>query len=68
MITGILAPTSGSIVINGKDIVKDPLEAKRQFGFVPDNPDAFLRISGSEYLNCFFRFPCGPGRLWEPSS
>ena len=51
MITGILAPTSGSIVINGKDIVKDPLEAKRQFGFVPDNPDAFLRISGSEYLN-----------------
>lgn len=35
MITGILAPSEGTIEINGKDIQKDPLEAKRQFGFVP---------------------------------
>ena len=45
MITGILAPSEGTIEINGKDIQKDPLEAKRQFGFVPDDPDAFLRVS-----------------------
>lgn len=51
MITGILSPTSGTITVNGKDIVREPLEAKRQFGFVADSPDAFLRIRGSEYLN-----------------
>ena len=51
MITGILAPSEGTIEINGKDIQKDPLEAKRQFGFVPDDPDAFLRVRGIEYLN-----------------
>ena len=50
MITGILAPSEGTIEINGKDIQKDPLEAKRQFGFVSDDPDAFLRVRGIEYL------------------
>ena len=51
MITGILAPTEGEILINGKNIVSSPLEAKLQFGFVADSPDAFLRIRGIEYLN-----------------
>ena len=55
MITGILAPSEGTIEINGKDIQKDPLEAKRQFGFVPDDPDAFLRVRGIEYLNLVFQ-------------
>jgi len=51
MITGILSPDSGSIRINGIDVSSNPLEAKRQFGFVPDNPDMFLRLKGIEYLN-----------------
>ncbi|KYH35348.1 ABC-type transporter ATP-binding protein EcsA [Clostridium tepidiprofundi DSM 19306] len=51
MITGILESDSGSININGIDISKNPLEAKKQFGFVPDSPDMFLRLKGIEYLN-----------------
>lgn len=51
MMTGILNPDSGSITINGTDIRKEPLRAKRQFGFVPDSPDMFLRLKGIEYLN-----------------
>lgn len=51
MMTGILNPDSGSITINGIDIRKEPLRAKRQFGFVPDSPDMFLRLKGIEYLN-----------------
>ena len=51
MITGILNPDEGSIKVNGFDITKRPLEAKRQFGFVPDNPNMFLRLKGIEYLN-----------------
>jgi len=51
MITGILNADSGSIKINGIDIAKNPLEAKRQFGFVPDTPNMFLRLKGIEYLN-----------------
>lgn len=51
MITGILVPDSGSILLDGLDIVRDPLKAKKQFGFVPDSPNMFLRLKGLEYLN-----------------
>ena len=51
MLTGIIAPTVGSVEINGINIVKEPVKAKEQFGYVPDNPDMFLRLTGLEYLN-----------------
>lgn len=51
MITGILNADSGDIKINGVSIKDKPIEAKRQFGYVPDNPDMFLRLKGLEYLN-----------------
>lgn len=50
MITGIISPDAGEITINGKNIATDALAAKRQFGYVPDNPDQFLRLKGLEYL------------------
>ena len=51
MITGVLAPNEGQILINGIDIDKEPTLAKRQFGYVSDNPDLFLKLKGIEYLN-----------------
>ena len=51
MITGILNPDEGDILIDGKSIGKEPLEAKKRFGFVPDSPDMFLKLKGIEYLN-----------------
>ncbi len=50
MITGILEPDEGDIFIDGKSIKDNPLEAKKNFGFVPDNPDMFLKLKGIEYL------------------
>ncbi len=51
MLTGILAPTEGTIELNGFNIQTDALEAKRQFGYVSDDPNAFLKLKGIEYLN-----------------
>jgi ABC-2 type transport system ATP-binding protein len=51
MITGILNADEGSIKINGRDIRTEPLQAKMQFGFVPDDPNVFGRLSGIQYLN-----------------
>ena len=51
MITGILNPDQGDIYIDGKSIKKEPIEAKKAFGFVPDSPDMFLKLKGIEYLN-----------------
>ena len=51
MITGILNMDEGEILIDGKSIKDEPIEAKMNFGFVPDNPDVFLKLKGIEYLN-----------------
>ena len=51
MITGILEIDEGQILIDGIDISKDPVKAKSNFGFVPDSPDMFLKLTGIEYLN-----------------
>ena len=51
MITGVLKIDSGDIFIDGKSITKNPIEAKRLFGFVPDSPDVFEKLTGLEYLN-----------------
>ena len=51
LIMGILKTDSGRIRINGLDMQTQALEAKRIMGYVPDNPDMFLRLKGREYLN-----------------
>lgn len=51
MLTGILKPTEGKVTINGFDIDSSPLDAKRSVGYISDNPDIFLRLTGAEYVN-----------------
>ena len=51
MIVGILNSDGGEITIDGKNIKTESIEAKKQFGYVPDNPDMFLKLKGIEYLN-----------------
>lgn len=51
MIAGLLESDTGSITINDADIKTNPVEAKKQFGFVPDSPQVYDRLTGLEYLN-----------------
>lgn len=51
MMTGILVPDTGTITINGYDIVKDSLKAKQITGYIADNPDMFLKLTGIEFIN-----------------
>ena len=51
MITGILDIDEGDILIDNISIKNKPIIAKRNFGYVPDNPDIFLKLKGIEYLN-----------------
>lgn len=50
MLVGVLAPTSGTITIDGVDVVKDSLAVKRNLCFVSDSPDHLLRLKGREFL------------------
>ena len=51
MITGILAPDSGTIEIDGLNLADDPIAAKSVIGFVPDNHETYDTLKGIEYLN-----------------
>jgi ABC-2 type transport system ATP-binding protein len=50
MITGLLRPTSGRALIGEFDVEAQPLEAKRLFGYIPDNPFLYEKLTGREYL------------------
>src|SRR6478735_2004694 len=50
MLTGLLKPTSGRAVIAGHDIQAEPVAAKAQFGYVPDTPNLYGKLSGWEFL------------------
>ena len=50
-ITGIIPFTSGTIKICGYDVKEDPYNAKRNFGFVPDNHAVYDKLTGTEYVN-----------------
>lgn len=51
MLTGLLAPTSGTIRVLGRDIAQEPLEVKRRIGVVPEDLNLFERLTGAEMLN-----------------
>ncbi|NLJ40189.1 MAG: ABC transporter ATP-binding protein [Clostridiales bacterium] len=51
LMVGLLTPDSGTISLAGFDNAKDPIEAKQNIGYVPDNPDIYDRLTGMEYLN-----------------
>ena len=50
MMTGLLEPTEGRILINGFDIVKEPIKAKSAFGYVPDKAFLYEKLRGREFL------------------
>jgi ABC-2 type transport system ATP-binding protein len=50
MLTGLLAPTSGTIEILGEDFTRNAVELKRQIGVVPEGLALFGRLTAPEYL------------------
>lgn len=51
MITGYLAPTEGTITIDGIDIMKEPEEAKKKIGYLPEIPPLYMDMTVEEYLS-----------------
>lgn len=55
MLTGLLKPTAGTAQIMGYDIERDSVNAKKQFGYVPDTPNLYGKLSGWEFLRFMAR-------------
>ncbi len=47
---GLLKPSGGRVLLDGIDISKDPLRAKRTFGYIPDKPFMYPKLTGREFL------------------
>ena len=50
MLTGILAPTSGRILIDGLDVVENSLSIKQRIGYVPESGGLYESLTGFEFL------------------
>jgi ABC-2 type transport system ATP-binding protein len=50
MLTGLLGPTSGKMLVLGRDLETEPLEVKRRIGVVPEDLNLFERLTGAEML------------------
>ena len=50
-ITGVHPYDEGRIVICGHDMKKDPIGAKKNIGYVPDNHSVYEKLTGREYIN-----------------
>ncbi len=55
MLTGVYAPSSGTIVIDGKDLHKEPTAVKRVIGVLPESSGYYEWMTGGDYLNYFGR-------------
>jgi ABC-2 type transport system ATP-binding protein len=51
IMVGLAQPTAGCVLINGIDVGKDPLAAKRHIGYIPDEPFLYERLTPSELMD-----------------
>lgn len=50
IMTGYLGATQGSVLIDGHDILKEPEEAKKHIGYLPELPPLYMDMTVQEYL------------------
>jgi ABC-2 type transport system ATP-binding protein len=50
MMAGLFTPTRGQIIINGLDVFRQPIEAKRTLAYVPDQPFLYDKLTGREFM------------------
>ena len=61
MLTGLLHPSDGQALLGGFDISKEPVEAKKLLGYVPDHPFLYDKLTGNEFM----RFVAGLYQMSE---
>jgi ABC-2 type transport system ATP-binding protein len=60
IMAGLLAPSSGNVLLSGISMNSDPVNAKRLVGYIPDRPYIYEKLTGLEYLRFigdFYQIP-----------
>ena len=50
MITGLMRPSEGRVMVGGVDVLSEPIRAKAIMGFIPDHPFLYEKLTGEEFL------------------
>ncbi|HYE61834.1 MAG TPA: ABC transporter ATP-binding protein [Phycisphaerales bacterium] len=50
MVTGFLAPTSGTAIVAGHDVAREPLKAKEQIGYLPEGAPGYPDMTAQAFL------------------
>ena len=51
MLTGNISPSSGEVIINGVNLLEEPQQAKRQIGYLPEQPPVYRDMTVLEFLH-----------------
>lgn len=54
MLTGYISSTSGKALIDGVDILENPIKAKKNIGYLPELPPLYMDMTVKEYLNFIY--------------
>jgi len=65
MLTGLIEPTRGDVLFEGRDIFRNLIEYKRRIGYLPESPDLYGYLSGFEYLQLVGRLRGLPAKPLE---
>lgn len=65
IVTGLLEPSSGTVSLNGVTLDDDPVEYKRQIGYVPEEPYLYTHLTAAEYLRLVGRLRALPDDVLE---
>ena len=60
IITGYLAPTSGTVLVDGIDVFLEPIKVKQKIGFLPEQPPLYIDMTVWEYLSFVFDLKKAP--------
>lgn len=58
IISTLILPDSGSVTVDGFDVVKSPLDARKQIGFLPHNSGVYPRLTAIENIRYYAEIAC----------
>jgi ABC-2 type transport system ATP-binding protein len=50
MVTGFLPPSAGTVVVDGCNLLREPIRAKRRLGYLPEHPPVYPELTVRQYL------------------
>lgn len=65
ILTGFISSTSGLVKVGGVDILENPVEVKKQIGYLPEQPPLYLDMTVNEYLDFCANLMALPQKKWR---